>query len=1209
MAGILNFTDFGVAGGGASFSTGTSNGANPFDTEITKFGPDTFYNWEQDNVPVVELEYRTNWLYEFVGGQSVNSTYNPGVGGIGAVGGPSKISNNLGSGVTMVLSSTDDNANGVYSDMDSLIAALPKVIKYPTLVEICKYGDLGALNLHNFTCEGQGALEIVNRNFGVGNGGFSGTNAVSQVTSVSGFNTREGNVSETLVTAVSSNAMYFDVSSATSSKLGISCFDVSSWNNNYRSFMVEDFTTDSRLGPINFSYATMNGGGFGFTRASTDSDHTVFTASAYNDLIDLSISSTDATPATRNGWGESFRGAETDYPSVNTSSCSLAYGSYFTKVSVRNCHGEYIKLKNLMVDSGSSSGTLLQHQAPAGFDISDSEVILEGTASVRNRYYGYKIGNSKLKISKGLIAYRNYPMTNGVRNASSLEVENNIPYISSGVGFYSTNSTVEFDTVYDASNVQSIVSVQAKTPGKYLYHFSNNGTGIYSKNSVFVGGVGGHSASANFQGGSTYDYETTKLAATLNTQHGIVCDNSDFLYNGIPWTYRNGGKGFLSVNSTLGFIGCISEFNSGNGVELENSHATYGFGLDRYKGGVTGTDKRIGQGNRNSQIHCDGNGNHNLLITRSSSFKPQRTSEMAAFYGVIGGSRNGRSMSSSSGSFTSAIDYVPMVKVSDGSKAELISLGGSQRYNHTSTVPVKGYVASVTDNSEVTFVGTSGNVTSAWRETNISTSGLDLDLVQCRAAFYIGGNSTSKFCGPTKISGFGIGCLAEDNSKIKFGPILDDTGFFDNDGYSLSSVGDNHTKIEVHSLRSCLVANKNSEIEMKNLGGSSTVLDPDSNSIDRLFGNNYIGSTSAGYFQFYPNGFTDSITKSAGGKHSNHDYLSRVNISTPYTRNTISLGDQDLLSTGGMCVRAVNNSNVDVNKVNFPMGFSASGVSGVYYNLEGSANEHVTGYAGPGGDAYTPSSDSYYGGSQIFMWNISDSSRIHAANILVSGNTPSAVEYHGPAGAWWNDVPLDYYGSNGVASSASPDFTTTGYNNNGPFRLVLGTRGVVKQYYDLSSLSGEPQSLGATSSLGGTPIDQINGQGYMAPVSSVSAVVVAGTPNSHLYDIGELSNGGQPVFGSDGTSPTIQSRSLGTDPAVSVPVLNSDWQGYMRNFFDQSSADAFANVRHSSYDKIGFASVYNSTTSIEGGEGRDGESVTYGKGVRSLNIFDLDRLV
>jgi len=1238
MPGQLNNNDIpSDSGGNSSFSVGSGGEdiTEIFDTEVTKYGAQQFYNWEQDNIPIVELENRTNALYTAVAAAgAAQSTYSPGVGGRAAVGGPASLSNSISGGITLVLSSVADKKNGVYSNLYELISTIPKNIKNPILVEICTYGNLGLLNLADFKTEGAGSLEIVNRNYGNCFGGLSGTNTVSAVESVGDFSDVYGTTTQTLITSVSSYDMFNDVSSAQSSKTSVICYNVSGWNHNYRCFALQDFRTNDKLGPINFSYGGLNGigGNFPFTRAGSDTGTYGFTLSAYSAKFDHSISSLDAKPATENGHGTGLKSNFVDYPTVGVSANSCAYGNYFTRVNVNNCTGNSIRLTNLMVDSFSSSGVNLKHRATAGFDINNSRVELQGTASVRNRYYGYKFNNSTVSVSKGMIAYRNYPITAGVRGVSANEIEGNLPFICSGVGLYAANSTIAFDSVYRPSNepINHAAGEYYPIPGKQLYHFSHNGTGMYIKDSVVIGGVGGHSKLGQYMGGNTADYQTTKLAATLNTQDGIVTENSNFLYNGIPWTYRNGANGFSSKNSNIAFIGVISEFNSRDGLHLENSNCVYGYGWELYKGAISPAyTNKIGQGSRNSQVHCDGNGYHNIYVGKSSCMKPQHGKDMGAYYGAIGGRLSGRAMSASSGSYGYAKDYNPMVCVDDGSKATLLSLGGAQTSpgNSLASSPSKGYVAAATNNSDITFIGTSANATMAYQNQSITASG-DLPYLWCRSAFYAGDNSTTRFTGPTKISGFGIASLAERNSTTKFCPIYEyDSDYFDNYGFVLSGSTANHTKVELHALRACLVANDNSTVDLMDLGGSSTGMATNS-ALDIFHSNtSYYRCTSGGYVQFYPNGFTASVLKTAAGKAGNVNYRTKVNIGAArYNRSTVSLGDQDVISTGGMCVRAVGNSSVRATNVNFPMGAQTSSVSGVYYNLEGSGNEHVTGYAGPGGSPGNPGvGGNRFGGSQIYIWNIADSSRINAQNLLVSGVTPSAIGglattkqgslvrsgYHGPAGNWWNGVELDYYGSNGIASSGSPNLTRLAYNNSGPFRLMMGSRSDVKHYFDISGNSGSTTfGLGECSATGGTPTDQIVGQGYMAPVSGVSSVSVISSPDSY-YLTYDPSGYGHQVFG--GRDNGIQPRSMGTTPVVAVPVRDSDWQGYMRNFFDQSAADTFANVRHASNDKVGFASIYNSTTDAVNkngiGEGRDGDVVTFGKGVRSLNLFDLDSLV
>jgi hypothetical protein len=596
---------------------------------------------------------------------------------------------------------------------------------------------------------------------------------------------------------------------------------------------------------------------------------------------------------------------------------------------------------------------------------------------------------------------------------------------------------------------------------------------------------------------------------------------------------------------------------------------------------------------------------------------------MDSTYGGVGGNGTNFSMESSGGTAT-YFQNVPMLSVDENSYAEVLSFAAEVPYVPTlSSTPTRGCAVAVTNGSTASFIGTSALNTLTYRDGTIAAAasqiGRAYDVLNSKTAFYAGNNSTLRLSGPTKISGLGIGVLGEGNSNVEFGPVLDkNSGYVDAVNYDLSTgtAAAGHTKVDVHALRSCVVVNKGSNLSLKNLGGSATPgteknAFSDVSSVDSLaFTDALLQScTSGGYFQFHPNGFTDMILSST--------YVAHTNLGSAKSTRTGNLGAQTVTSTGGMCVRAVGDSTVDVNSVNFPMGAYASSVSGVYYNLEGLGREHSTGYAGLGGNGNAPAAagGAYRGGTQIYIWNLADTSRIHASNLLVSGVTPSAigggtgVDYHGPAGKWFNGVGLDYYGADGAAGFSATDSSLANYENNGPFRLMFGTRGIVKSYFDLSG--DTLHSVGGVSATGGAPIDQINGQGYMAQVSSVSALPWSDSTYSHQY---ENAVSGDVVFGAYKNTSSIPDNYIGTagNGLVSVPVIHGEWQGYMRNFLDESAANTFANAKHSSNERVGFVSLYNSNTNaFKGGEGRDcyGDAVTFGKGVRSLNLFDLDRLL
>ena len=276
-------------------------------------------------------------------------------------------------------------------------------------------------------------------------------------------------------------------------------------------------------------------------------------------------------------------------------------------------------------------------------------------------------------------------------------------------------------------------------------------------------------------------------------------------------------------------------------------------------------------------------------------------------------------------------------------------------------------------------------------------------------------------------------------------------------------------------------------------------------------------------------------------------------------------------------------------------------------------------------------------GSRINLWNIADTSRLHAANLLINSLPPETAcvgsTWHGPTGRWYNGAACDYYGKFGFAASTLEACSITagsvdGFYNLGIFRIVGANRGYLKTYTEVA-YDGFP--IRTQYDGGGSPLDQCGGQGYQTMFDV--AINTSGAEDTLSYHVG-LEPGGtlgtEPVFGRGlaglpnvpgklngliSHAPMTEGRGMLWDvgqlhPQMPVPPLHLGWQGYMRNWVDESAVNVFANSKHSANKKVNLVSIYRSTTAV-GGEGRDtlGGLPTYGVGVRSLNMFDLDRLV
>jgi hypothetical protein len=115
--------------------------------KVTKFDSSSFYNWEQDNLPVYDLDERTFYLWEQLGYPTSSI---PGVALVVSADAPD-------SAVTC-------NKN-IFRTVSAAIEALPQTINYPIIIEVANFGSLGNLVLNNYKFGPRGSLEIINRNF------------------------------------------------------------------------------------------------------------------------------------------------------------------------------------------------------------------------------------------------------------------------------------------------------------------------------------------------------------------------------------------------------------------------------------------------------------------------------------------------------------------------------------------------------------------------------------------------------------------------------------------------------------------------------------------------------------------------------------------------------------------------------------------------------------------------------------------------------------------------------------------------------------------------------------------------------------------------------------------------------------------------------------------------------------------------------------
>ena len=1220
--------------------------------EVHKFDASAFYNWEQDNLPILDLETRSDVLKQYVGLTDLT-------------------------GVTLTVSSTapkSASATGVYQTVQDALEVVPRRLRFPLLIEICDFGNLGDLHLADIHCEGDGALQIECRQFA--------DSYDAQAASVSSSAAYGPSATQSLTFSIDdtiSNALSGDIQAASSTKLALPCSSIEAWDNHARVFFAKTPDSQDQTQLLGFApFPRQNNGSF-VSFISTSLAIGTFNTNPYTTEDEVTVEN-DADPKTQNGQGASLLESRIAMQDGDTLTVA-AWGAHFNKVTVRNC--SRIKLKNICVDSASGTDYQFPHSmvylCDTGVDVINSNILLENFAVCRAKNTGIRLQDSTVSVAGHSLIHRVYDRT--------LERTR----LSEGVGVFAADSNIAFDTQAGAGT---------NNYGTVLRSISKCGVGLHAVNSNIVGGA---TSTGTVKNAGGVDTDTSRLQVFGNGT-GIKLVNSVYDLEGRTLVFAN-TYGFNCFESTLIFQQFSVDYNQEEGFYLDNSILRYGKDAETLETGISGTVCRA--------FTCDYNG-INVHADKNSSVGYVYECSSVPAIDMWGGSWSGTGYSnqwlmSNHGTDGVGSSKAPCILITNNSNAEFVNLAVGTT---GSTAGVAGACIRSQANSEVVLRGTQKSYTCLG---TYGTQNIKNNWTTAAAAAL--DNSEIIFTGPTKISRTGLGALAQNNSRIAFGPPTNDYVSWvpSVEKFALSSA-DNHTTVDIHATRACLVANDKSTIEIKNLGGSS--LDP-TNSVDSSqnfdLSSTFETATSGSFFRFSPNAFTEQCDTTI---------RSAANFNT-FERTAVAFSDGNHTSqtTGGMCVRAVGASKVDVNIVNFKVDAGLSqDLSGAFYNYYGSGTEFddtiasgiissqitnicdlvtnccttvVTTVVTTGATTTpttvttpttTPSSttftiptipppsetwelagrvlfevdglenpratstqslqanyenssiDTSLFGSRIHLWNIADTSRLHAANLLINGSNPQTEcvnnVFHGPTGRWHNGAGCDYYGKYGFAASALTvsglGTQVNGFYNLGVFRLVGSHRGYLKGYSEVD-YQGIPINSHMTG--GGSPLDQVNSQGYQTMFDVVINTIGAeDTVSFHVGLEPGLTSGTEPVFGRGLAGlPNLPGKMNGLitharmaegrgmlwdegqlHPVLALPPLHVDWQGYIRNWVDESAANVFANARHGANKKVNLVSIYRSSTDYTiGGEGRDTDTVgpTFGVGVRSLNIFDLNRLL
>ena len=649
--------------------------------KVTKYDASSFYNWEQDNLPLHDLEERTHLLWEKFGHPTSALT-----------------------GMSFVVSAdaTSSCSPLYFKTLSACIDALPEVINYPILVEVASFGNLGGLNLSNKSFGPNGALEIINRN-----SAFAYPGSMSSVREdYNRYELDDGFTDYALASSVALAGTFALTLAGFGFQYRYPCPSIDHIVNRIyttdtlvASGVGADLWQDERfVNPYVFVKRFDGKYGNRLTAAlSSTVDPYPVGVSSFSTALRLpfeaydknnsdavyDVSTIDTLEDSQIIWGHQF---DSDGPQYAV--MSFSYFNSLEYVKVNNCNGP-VYIRNFNIDG--------QNKVDRGVEIKNSQVNLERTSVSRCNKAGLYVDNSEVNILKGIVAYRNYENTDSTRVGIPFE-EKRRAYRTQeeyGAGIYANNSTINFKDTYardleqygavsgdgsfpygDPAGYRSGLLIYEALPGvgyptgslantfipnpskQDLICLSRNDIGIHAVNSLIKGGR--TELNGNAVGGAYARWDDAmSIQSELNTEAGIKLENSVLDIDGRILVEGN-FFGLDSVNSELNVDSFAARYNQSTGVKLDSS--VFKYNNNMYAGILQASPTAV-LNYLEAQVLCYRNGQ--ALTCDNSEVGPFYTSSMPSLY----------SMFYASGCFGKEIatdKLLPSIHVTNNSNVDLV---------------------------------------------------------------------------------------------------------------------------------------------------------------------------------------------------------------------------------------------------------------------------------------------------------------------------------------------------------------------------------------------------------------------------------------------------------------------------------------------------------------------------------------------------------
>ena len=702
---MLNPSDVYVSGG-------SDNLLVCWTDKVTKYDASSFYNFEQDNLPLHDLDERTELLWGKLGHPTSALT-----------------------GMSFIVSAdAADSCNPLYfTTLSACINALPEVINYPILVEVASFGDLGGLNISNKAFGPNGSLEVINRTSSFAAAmDISGNGLAAQEYDAAYTDYKLASAVAPITSAIGASGpgLAYDMQSAKVYSTGqFISSSVQRWKDvRFDNFNPYVFTKKVRGTQLNRLTESLGSTidpwdtGAGSFAAVSSFEFVPFDKGSHDVTYD--VSTIDKLSGSEIKWGNGVENGIND-----TAAAAFAYFNKLDYIKVNDCNGP-VFIRNFNVDG--------ENSVARGIEIKNSTVNLERCSVARCNEAGLHVDNSEVNLLRGFVGYRNYAnYSTGRVGVPFSDKRDSYESLSGyGAGIRAVNSTINLKSTYQRDLDQSTLAKAVNYTGyngalpapslEALYCLSRNDIGIDAIDSRIIGGrteVGG-SSTASWN-------DASQLFTELNTESGARLKNSVIDYSG-RLLFDGNYVGLDSNNSKIYADVLAARFNQSTGLKLSNSDLVYN--KDLYAG-FNQTSPATVTTFLESQVACIQNGQD--VVSDNSIIKPYYTSSMPSIF----------SMFYTSGCFgreETTGELLPSVHLKGSSDADLVHAHMVRVPADKTTTAHYGLLSHVEDNSNLTVRG-SGQYANVFLGPTARADSVNV------AGLYANNESSIKLQGPTTI--------------------------------------------------------------------------------------------------------------------------------------------------------------------------------------------------------------------------------------------------------------------------------------------------------------------------------------------------------------------------------------------------------------------------------------------------------------------------